>query len=47
MKNLHLQHNGIMREEEQAPDPIVYGFPRSTYVNIVRLVLTHVARAKP
>jgi glutathione S-transferase len=22
------------------PDPIVYGFPRSTYVNIVRLVLT-------
>ena len=22
-------------------DPIVYGFPRSTYVNIVRLVLTH------
>ena len=23
------------------PDPIVYGFPRSTYVNIVRLVLTH------
>src|SRR5437763_664335 len=23
------------------PDPIVYGFPRSTYVNIVRLILTH------
>ena len=23
------------------PDPIVYGFPRSTYVNIVRLVLVH------
>jgi len=23
------------------PDPIVYGFPRSTFVNIVRLVLTH------
>jgi glutathione S-transferase len=23
------------------PDPIVYGFPRSTYVNIVRLVLMH------
>jgi glutathione S-transferase len=23
------------------PDPIVYGFPRSTYVNIVRLVLTY------
>jgi glutathione S-transferase len=23
------------------PEPIVYGFPRSTYVNIVRLVLTH------
>ena len=22
-------------------DPIVYGFPRSTYVNIVRLILTH------
>ena len=22
-------------------DPIVYGFPRSTFVNIVRLVLTH------
>src|ERR1043166_6909150 len=22
-------------------DPIVYGFPRSTYVNIVRLLLTH------
>lgn len=22
-------------------DPILYGFPRSTYVNIVRLVLTH------
>jgi hypothetical protein len=22
-------------------DPIVHGFPRSTYVNIVRLVLTH------
>ena len=21
-------------------DPIVYGFPRSTYVNIVRLILT-------
>jgi len=23
------------------PDPIVYGFPRSTYVNIIRLVLTY------
>ena len=23
------------------PEPVVYGFPRSTYVNIVRLVLTH------
>src|SRR5262249_14821998 len=23
------------------PDPIVYCFPRSTFVNIVRLVLTH------
>src|SRR6516164_5577208 len=23
------------------PDPIVYGFPRSTYVNIARLILTH------
>ena len=23
------------------PDPIVYGIPRSTFVNIVRLVLTH------
>jgi glutathione S-transferase len=23
------------------PDPIVYGFPRSTFVNVVRLVLTH------
>lgn len=22
-------------------DPIVYGFPRRTFVNIVRLVLTH------
>ena len=22
-------------------DPIVYGFPRSTFVNIVRLLLTH------
>ena len=22
-------------------DPIVFGFPRSTFVNIVRLVLTH------
>ena len=22
-------------------EPIVYGFPRSTYVNIVRLILTH------
>ena len=22
-------------------DPIVYGFPRSTYVNIVRLILTY------
>ncbi|WP_245475640.1 glutathione S-transferase family protein [Bradyrhizobium sp. Leo170] len=27
--------------EEQMAEPIVYGFPRSTYVNIVRLVLTH------
>jgi hypothetical protein len=23
------------------PDTIVYGFPRSTFVNILRLVLTH------
>jgi glutathione S-transferase len=23
------------------PEPVVYGFPRSTFVNIVRLVLTH------
>ena len=23
------------------PDPIVFGFPRSTFVQIVRLVLTH------
>ena len=23
------------------PDPTVYGFPRSTFVNIVRLILTH------
>jgi hypothetical protein len=23
------------------PDPIVYGFPRSTFVNIARLVLTY------
>lgn len=23
------------------PDPIVYGFPRSTFVNIVRMILTH------
>ena len=23
------------------PDPVVYGFPRSTFVNIVRLVLMH------
>src|SRR6266849_3038856 len=30
-----------IHEEEQVPDPIVYGFPRSTYVNIVRLILTH------
>ena len=22
-------------------DPIVYGFPRSTFVDIVRLILTH------
>jgi hypothetical protein len=22
-------------------DPIVYGFPRSTFVNIVRMILTH------
>src|SRR3954447_22466059 len=22
-------------------DPIVYGFPRSTFVNIIRLILTH------
>jgi glutathione S-transferase len=27
--------------EEQVTDPMVYGFPRSTFVNIVRLVLTH------
>ena len=30
-----------IHEEAQVPDPIVYGFPRSTYVNIVRLILTH------
>jgi glutathione S-transferase len=23
------------------PEPIVYGFPRSTFVNIIRLILTH------
>jgi len=23
------------------PEPVVYGFPRSTFVNIVRLLLTH------
>jgi glutathione S-transferase len=23
------------------PDPIVYGFPRSTFVNIIRMLLTH------
>src|SRR5262245_37186204 len=28
-------------EERNMPDPIVYGFPRSTFVNIVRLVLTY------
>jgi len=28
-------------KERQVTDPIVYGFPRSTFVNIVRLVLTH------
>ena len=22
-------------------DPIVYGFPRSTFVNIIRMILTH------
>src|SRR5256714_2085536 len=27
--------------EKNMSDPIVYGFPRSTFVNIVRLVLTH------
>src|SRR3954467_2873430 len=31
----------INREEKAMSDPIVYGFPRSTYVNIVRLILTH------
>jgi glutathione S-transferase len=30
-----------MTEEKTMSDPIVYGFPRSTFVNIVRLVLTH------
>lgn len=30
-----------IHEGAQVPDPIVYGFPRSTYVNIVRLILTH------
>jgi glutathione S-transferase len=37
MTNIHR----TTTEEEQVSDPIVYGFPRSTYVNIVRLVLTH------
>ena len=27
--------------EKEMSDPIVYGFPRSTFVQIVRLVLTH------
>src|SRR5437763_1834273 len=27
--------------ENRMSDPVVYGFPRSTYVNIVRLILTH------
>jgi glutathione S-transferase len=30
-----------MVQEKTMSDPIVYGFPRSTFVNIVRLVLTH------
>jgi glutathione S-transferase len=30
-----------MTQEKTMSDPIVYGFPRSTFVNIVRLVLTH------
>ena len=29
------------RKRTTMSDPIVYGFPRSTYVNIVSLVLTH------
>ena len=29
------------RVSDHMPNPIVYGFPRSTYVNIVRLILTH------
>src|SRR5215470_2583084 len=28
-------------KERTMPDPIVYGFPRSTFVNIVRIVLTY------
>ncbi|MGY4419501.1 hypothetical protein ACVWY2_001926 [Bradyrhizobium sp. JR6.1] len=28
-------------------DPIVYGFPRSTFVNIVRLILTHIGHRLP
>ncbi|MGV7219020.1 glutathione S-transferase family protein [Bradyrhizobium sp. UFLA05-112] len=28
-------------EDNQMSEPILYGFPRSTFVNIVRLVLTH------
>src|SRR3954467_11514898 len=31
----------INRKRKPMADPIVYGFPRSTYVNIVRLILTH------
>src|SRR4029078_4821543 len=30
-----------MVQEKTMSDPIVYGFPRSTFVNIVRMVLTH------
>src|SRR5262245_42366607 len=28
-------------QEKEMSDPIVFGFPRSTFVQIVRLVLTH------
>ena len=32
-----MHHN----RKKQVSDPVVYGFPRSSFVNIVRLVLTH------